>query len=65
LTHHLERKCGKREWVAAIPTPIFSSDEGAALLRTLYDDQGLRTLCDVDLLVDERDVERADTHLQA
>ena len=39
--------------------------KGAALLRTLYDDQGLRTLCDVDLLVDERDVERADTQLQA
>jgi hypothetical protein len=39
--------------------------KGAALLRTLYDDQGLRTLCDVDLLVDERDVERADMQLQA
>lgn len=38
--------------------------KGAALLRTLYDDQGLRTLCDVDLLVDERDVERADAALQ-
>ena len=51
---------------------VFSSEripvilmKGAALLRTLYDDQGLRTLCDVDLLVDERDVERADTQLQA
>jgi hypothetical protein len=39
--------------------------KGAALLRTLYDDQGLRSLCDVDLLVDERDIERADTQLQA
>lgn len=39
--------------------------KGAALLRTLYDDQGLRPLCDVDLLVDERDVHRADTQLQA
>lgn len=39
--------------------------KGAALLRTLYDDQGLRTLCDVDLLVDERDVERADSQLQS
>ena len=39
--------------------------KGAALLRTLYDDQGLRILSDVDLLVDERDVERADTLLQA
>jgi hypothetical protein len=39
--------------------------KGAALLRTLYDDQGLRTLCDVDLLVDERDVERADAQLQS
>ncbi len=39
--------------------------KGAALLRTLYEDQGLRTLCDVDLLVDERDVERADATLQA
>ena len=51
---------------------LFSSEQipvilmkGAALLRTLYDDQGLRTLCDVDLLVDERDVERADTLMQA
>ena len=51
---------------------IFSSEripvivmKGAALLRTLYDDQGLRILSDVDLLVDERDVERADTLLQA
>jgi len=39
--------------------------KGAALLRTLYDDQGLRTLCDVDLLVEEGDVERADSALQA
>jgi hypothetical protein len=39
--------------------------KGAALLRTLYDDPGLRILGDVDLLVDERDVERADTQLQA
>jgi hypothetical protein len=39
--------------------------KGAALLRTLYDDQGLRILSDVDLLVDEGDVERADTQLQA
>jgi hypothetical protein len=39
--------------------------KGASLLRTLYDDQGLRPLCDVDLLVDERDVERADAQLQA
>jgi hypothetical protein len=38
--------------------------KGAALLRTLYDDQGLRFLSDVDLLVDERDVERADAQLQ-
>jgi hypothetical protein len=51
---------------------VFSSEripvivmKGAALLRTLYDDQGLRILGDVDLLVDERDVERADTQLQA
>lgn len=51
---------------------VFSSEripvivmKGAALLRTLYDDQGLRFLSDVDLLVDERDVERADTQLQA
>jgi hypothetical protein len=39
--------------------------KGAALLRTLYDDPGLRILADVDLLVDERDVERADAQLQA
>jgi len=39
--------------------------KGAALLRTLYDDQALRILGDVDLLVDERDVERADAQLQA
>jgi hypothetical protein len=51
---------------------IFSSEripvivmKGAALLRTLYDDQGLRILSDVDLLVDERDVERVHTLLQA
>jgi hypothetical protein len=50
---------------------IFSSEripvivmKGAALLRTLYDDPGLRILSDVDLLVDERDVERADALLQ-
>jgi len=38
--------------------------KGAALLRTLYHDQGLRFLSDIDLLVDERDVERADSQLQ-
>jgi len=39
--------------------------KGAALLRTLYDDVGLRPLGDVDLLVEERDLERADTTLRA
>jgi len=38
--------------------------KGAALLRTLYDDPGLRVIGDVDLLVDERDVERASIQLQ-
>lgn len=38
--------------------------KGAALLRTLYDDPGLRVIGDVDLLVDERDVERASMLLQ-
>ena len=46
---------------ARIPVIVM---KGAALLRTLYEDQGLRFLSDVDLLVDERDVERADTQLQ-
>ena len=40
--------------------------KGAALLETLYvDDPGLRQLSDVDLLVDERDVERAGACLVA
>jgi len=39
--------------------------KGAALLRTLYDDIGLRPLGDVDLLVAERDLERADATLRA
>jgi hypothetical protein len=38
--------------------------KGAALVRTLYEDLGLRVLGDVDLLVDERDVERAGAQLQ-
>lgn len=38
--------------------------KGAALLRTLYDDPGLRIIGDVDLLVDERDVERAGAQLE-
>ncbi len=47
---------------AGIPAIVM---KGAALLRTLYGDQGLRILGDVDLLVDECDVERADAQLQA
>jgi len=38
--------------------------KGIALIRTLYDDPGLRRLSDLDLLVDERDVERAVAQLQ-
>lgn len=38
--------------------------KGAALQRTLYDDPGVRVLGDVDLLVDDRDVERAGAQLQ-
>ncbi|HXQ22802.1 MAG TPA: nucleotidyltransferase family protein [Candidatus Acidoferrales bacterium] len=38
--------------------------KGAALQRTLYDDPGLRVLGDVDLLVEDRDVERAGAQLQ-
>lgn len=37
--------------------------KGAALVRTLYDDPGLRVLGDIDLLVDEREVERAGSEL--
>jgi hypothetical protein len=54
-------KIGARFSSEQIPVIVM---KGAALLRTLYDDQGLRILGDVDLLVDERDVERADTQLQ-
>lgn len=38
--------------------------KGAALLRTLYEDPGLRVIGDVDLLVEEKDVERAAALLQ-
>ena len=38
--------------------------KGMALLHTLYDDPGLRPLTDVDLLVAERDVQRAATQLR-
>jgi hypothetical protein len=38
--------------------------KGAALLRTLYDDPGVRVLSDIDLLVDERDVRRAGAELE-
>ena len=38
--------------------------KGIALIRTLYDDPGLRRLSDIDLLVDARDVERASAQLQ-
>jgi len=39
--------------------------KGAALVRTLYSDPGLRRLSDLDLLVDERDVPRAAALLDA
>jgi Uncharacterised nucleotidyltransferase len=38
--------------------------KGVALLRTLYDDPGLRVMGDIDLLVDDRDVQRAGAELQ-
>jgi hypothetical protein len=38
--------------------------KGAALLRTLYDDPGLRIIGDVDLLVGERHVQQADALLK-
>jgi Uncharacterised nucleotidyltransferase len=38
--------------------------KGAALSRTLYDHPGLRLLTDIDLLVDEGDVGRANARLQ-
>ncbi len=38
--------------------------KGGALLHTLYDDPGLRPLTDVDLLVAERDVQRAAAQLR-
>ena len=55
-------KIGARFSSQRIPVIVM---KGAALLRTLYDDPGLRILGDVDLLVDEGDVERADSQLQA
>jgi hypothetical protein len=39
--------------------------KGAALVRTLYTDPGLRHVGDVDLLLDERDVPRAASLLEA
>jgi hypothetical protein len=38
--------------------------KGVALSRTIYEDPGLRLLNDIDLLVDERDVERAGAALE-
>lgn len=37
--------------------------KGAALLRTVYDDPALRRVSDIDLLVDERDLDRAGAQL--
>src|SRR5262249_46243814 len=38
--------------------------KGAALLRTVYDDPALRRVSDIDLLVDERDLDRAGAQLR-
>jgi len=46
---------------AAIPVLLL---KGTSLLRTTYDDAGLRYLGDVDLLVDESDVPRAESVLR-
>jgi hypothetical protein len=62
-----------RSWISA---PVLGSRlsparvsgvllKGAALVRTLYTDPGLRHVGDVDLLVDERDVPRAGLLLDA
>jgi len=53
---------GRRLSAANVSTIVL---KGAALVRTLYTDPGLRYVGDVDLLVEERDVPRAGSLLDA
>jgi len=59
---HLTSDLGRRLSAANVPCILL---KGAALVHTLYADPGLRHVGDLDLLVDERDVPRTASLLEA